>query len=219
MLDRAHVDARIPDRSAGEDQAAAFDLELAAVGRVIAGRDIEFTGRMRDLVVAGRMFGDPAAEPRLQSHTLDRDIVAERHGHIAGDLVVIRGRRSAAADHHLVGGGQHGVRQIRWRNACARNPDFTGNANPVAIDLEGQIRRGVDLCLRYIGDAQLRAAQCEFAMGHGFAPFESSAYRRMPPAELGTAVEVEPIALQSGFERGLAHRQVDLIQIELAVRQ
>ena len=89
-LTARHVDARVIDRAAGEDQPAALDVELAGVGGVLALGHRQLTGAARDRIVAVA-HGDAAGEAAGEPHGIEVTLVAEHQGDVAHNLEALAG--------------------------------------------------------------------------------------------------------------------------------
>ena len=83
-LDGAHIDAGIVDDAAVEDEPAALDVELAAVGRVLAVLDRELAGAAGDGVVSAPMAMLPVRRPSARG--VDAHVVAEGECDVARHL-------------------------------------------------------------------------------------------------------------------------------------
>ena len=85
FLDRAQVETRIPHEPVAEQQSAALDVEIAAVGQVLAFLDLELAAAAADAGVVGR-DADAAAEAAGEAGRVDGHALAELQRDVAVDL-------------------------------------------------------------------------------------------------------------------------------------
>src|SRR5207245_9933044 len=113
-LDGAHVDPRVIDRTAGEDEAPALNVELAPVGGVLALGHRELAGAAGDGVVAA-LDGEAAGEPAGRARGIDVRLVPEGEGAGAHRFEALGGIFYFAADDHRLRRGARGLgHHARW---------------------------------------------------------------------------------------------------------
>ena len=99
------------DRPAGEDQAAALDIELARIRRVFSLLDIELARGGRGLIVTAA-HGDVARQAAGQSRRVDIDMVFQAQRDGARHLKSLRRVGLLLPDDHFVRRGADGAGQV-----------------------------------------------------------------------------------------------------------
>ncbi len=216
FLDGTQVDAGILDGTAREYESAMLNVELACIRAVLAFLDRQLAGRASDFVVTAA-HRDAACQPASQSGSVDRHLVAQGQRDGAHDLEA-RGRILPLCAHDdLVGRGEDRTLEIRRYDLRVGDFDRAGDLDLAALDVEIEAGRGVDLRLGDVHDAQSRALQLEVSVGQRVAPLEMAAGARGPLADMSRALEIQAVVRQARPESHLPQRQVDLIEIDLAV--
>ena len=213
----AQVHARVRHRPAGEEQAAALDLELAAVGVVLAFLHLEFPGPDRALVRL-HARADGARDRRGEPESLHRDLVPEREAHVARDfetLAVVAGR--LRPHDALVGGHEHGARRVCRPDARLGNRDFARDVDAAIVQLEPEVGRGEDTRFRHVRDQEPVALERELAVQPAVAPAEAAIDLERPIAGLARGIEREGRVLQAQRRAQLPQAQVRLVEVERAV--
>ncbi len=124
--------------------------------------------------------------------------------------------RSVGPDHLFIGGGQHGIGEVRRAAVRASGTLTSPFTNDLAAgDAEIQVRRCVDARFRDIDHTQVLAVHANFAVGQAFAPLDLARTRERAGACLGGGTELELVGDDARFHLDRTQRQVELVEIDL----